>query len=136
MFDTLASFLGPIFGVIIADFYFVQNKKINHKELFYPEETTLYIYNSGWNLKALYSVLIGFIFFYYTFNIIYSYAKNDTSYNLFMFLLIVWSLYGIAALFENNKKNICYNLLDIVSKNFYGLYIYYIIKNINNIQLL
>ena len=62
VFDTLASFLGPIFGVIIADFYFVQNKKINHKELFYPEETTVYIYNSGWNLKALYSVLIGFIF--------------------------------------------------------------------------
>ena len=62
VFDTLASFLGPIFGVIIADFYFIQNKKINHKELFYPEETTIYIYNSGWNLKALYSVLIGFIF--------------------------------------------------------------------------
>ncbi len=62
VFDTLASFLGPIFGVIIADYYFVQNKKINHKELFYPEETTIYIYNSGWNLKALYSVLIGFIF--------------------------------------------------------------------------
>ena len=37
IFDTLASFLGPIFGVIIADYYFVQNKKINHKELFYPE---------------------------------------------------------------------------------------------------
>jgi NCS1 family nucleobase:cation symporter-1 len=62
VFDTLASFLGPIFGVLIADFYFVQNKKINHKELFYPEETTIYIYNNGWNLKALYSVLIGFIF--------------------------------------------------------------------------
>ena len=62
IFDTLASFLGPIFGVIIADFYFVQKKKINHKELFYPEETTLYIYNSGWNYKALYSVIIGFIF--------------------------------------------------------------------------
>ena len=54
--------MGPIFGVIIADFYFVQKKKINHKELFYPEETTLYIYNSGWNYKALYSVIIGFIF--------------------------------------------------------------------------
>ncbi len=62
VFDTLASFLGPIFGVIVADFYIVQNKKINHKELFYPEETTIYIYNSGWNLKALYSVIIGFIF--------------------------------------------------------------------------
>ena len=58
----MASFLGPIFGVMIADYYFVQNKKINHKELFYPEETTKYIYSGGWNLKALYSVIIGFVF--------------------------------------------------------------------------
>ena len=62
IFDTLASFLGPVFGVIIADYYFVQYKKINHKELFYPEETTKYIYSVGWNLKALYSVIIGFVF--------------------------------------------------------------------------
>ncbi len=62
IFDTLASFLGPIFGVIIADYYFIKKKKINHKELFYPEETTEYIYNGGWNIKALYAVIIGFIF--------------------------------------------------------------------------
>lgn len=128
----------------------IENKRIlSFKEILYNEkENLIKIVISNWamllfgflgesgKINKEISVLIGFIFFYYTFNIIYSYAKNDTSYNLFMFLLIVWSLYGIAALFENNKKNICYNLLDIVSKNFYGLYIYYIIKNINNIHLL
>ena len=61
-FDTLIAFLGPIFGIVIADYYHVQNKKINHKELFYPNDTTQYIYNNGWNNKALYSLLIGFIF--------------------------------------------------------------------------
>ena len=61
-FDTLTSFLGPIFGVIVADFYFIKNKKINHKELFYPEEETEYIYNNGWCFKASYAVFIGFIF--------------------------------------------------------------------------
>ena len=61
-FDTLSSFLGPIFGVVIADYYYVQDKKINHKELFYPEENTHYIYNSGWNYKAIYSLIIGFVF--------------------------------------------------------------------------
>ena len=61
-FDTLIAFLGPIFGIVIADYYHVQNKKINHKELFYPKDTTQYIYNNAWNNKALYSLLIGFIF--------------------------------------------------------------------------
>ena len=35
---------------------------IRDRELFYPEETTEYIYNGGWNIKALYAVIIGFIF--------------------------------------------------------------------------
>jgi len=61
-FDTLSAFLGPIFGIVIADYYYVQEKKINHKELFYPEENTHYIYNNGWNYKAVYSLIIGFIF--------------------------------------------------------------------------
>jgi len=60
--DTFSSILGPIFGVIIADYYFIKKKKINHKELFYPEEATEYIYNGGWNIKAIYSVIIGFVF--------------------------------------------------------------------------
>ena len=62
IFDTLGSLFGPIFGVIIADFYLIKKQKINHKELFYPEETTEYIYTSGWNYRAIYALMIGFIF--------------------------------------------------------------------------
>ena len=47
-------------------------------------------------------------------------------------ILIVWSLYGVAATFSPNLKNVSYNLLDLVSKNFYGLYIYYEILKLNN----
>ncbi len=61
-FDTLTALLGPIFGIVIADYYHVQEKKINHKELFYPNENTSYIYNNGWNYKAIYSLILGFIF--------------------------------------------------------------------------
>jgi len=60
--DTFAAFFGPIFGTIIADYYFVKKEKINHKELFYPKETTEYIYTGGWNYKGTYAVIIGFIF--------------------------------------------------------------------------
>ena len=38
------------------------NRYYKYIQLSLLEETTVYIYNSGWNLKALYSVLIGFIF--------------------------------------------------------------------------
>ena len=61
-FDSLTAFFGPIFGVIVADYYFIKKQKINHKELFYPKENSEYIYSSGWNYKAMYSLFIGFIF--------------------------------------------------------------------------
>ena len=62
IFDTLSAFFGPIFGIIIADFYLIKSQKINHKELFYPKENTEYVYTNGWNYKATYSLIIGFIF--------------------------------------------------------------------------
>tara|TARA_B100001250_G_scaffold413264_1_gene446838 strand:- start:2462 stop:3919 length:1458 start_codon:yes stop_codon:yes gene_type:complete len=61
-FDTLAAFFGPIFGVVISDYYLVKKEKINHKELFYPNENTEYIYLKGWNYKGIYSIIIGFVF--------------------------------------------------------------------------
>jgi len=60
--DTLSAFFGPIFGVIISDYYLIKKEQINHKELFYPKETTEYIYTGGWNHKGLFSIVIGFIF--------------------------------------------------------------------------
>ena len=61
-FDNLTAFFGPIFGVVVADYYFVKKQKINHKELFYPKDNTEYVYSAGWNYKANYSLIIGFIF--------------------------------------------------------------------------
>ncbi len=61
-FDNLTAFFGPIFGIIVADYYYVKKEKINHKELFYPKENSEYIYSSGWNFKAIYCLIIGFIF--------------------------------------------------------------------------
>lgn len=91
-----------------------------------------YLGESGIVKDKKLSVGIGFVFFYLSFKTIYEYAqKTQKGLNLFYFLTSVWSLYGVSALFDQYMKNICYNLLDIVSKNFYGLYIYYIIKQVN-----
>ena len=80
------------------------------------------------------SIPVGFGFFYKTFEIIYNNYANFTNKGklLFAFIASVWSLYGIAAMMKPNEKNISYNLLDIVAKNFYGLYIYYEITRIAN----
>ena len=61
-FDSLTSFFGPLFGIVVADYYFIKKRKINHKELFYPIDTTEYVYSGGWNYKAIYSLIVGFIF--------------------------------------------------------------------------
>ena len=79
------------------------------------------------------SVFFGFIPFMFSFYIIYeNYAKHtELGFKLFIFLLTVWSLYGFVALLGIQNKNISYNLLDIVAKNFYGLFIYFYIRHIN-----
>ena len=79
-----------------------------------------------------FAVAIGFGFFILTFKLIYDeYAsKTQGGLKLFSFLVSVWSLYGVAALMPIVPKNTMYNMLDIVSKNFYGLFIYYYIRQI------
>ena len=62
MIDTIGSFFGPIFGVIIADFYLIRDKKIINKDIFSSLSTSTYYYSNGWQIKGVYSILIGFIF--------------------------------------------------------------------------
>ena len=75
---------------------------------------------------------LGFVFFYLSFELIYrEYAnKTDENKQLYVFLLVIWTMYGIAAMFPLVLKNISYNMLDIIAKNFYGLFIYYRIKSL------
>ena len=43
---------------------------------------------------------------------------------LFWGVYAVWSLYGVAAVLPYEPKNVMYNLLDVVSKNVYGLLLF------------
>tara|TARA_B110000046_G_scaffold122101_1_gene128769 strand:+ start:556 stop:2013 length:1458 start_codon:yes stop_codon:yes gene_type:complete len=60
--DTLGSFFGPLFGIIIIDYYLIKKKELSNKDIFSFEENSLYFYSNGWNLKALYALILGFIF--------------------------------------------------------------------------
>ena len=80
-------------------------------------------------IKEKIAVLCGFIPFILCFTLIYEkYAKySEQGLILFWYFVSVWSLYGVAALFPYNLKNIFYNILDLFAKNFLGLYLAYII---------
>lgn len=77
------------------------------------------------------STILGFGALFGSFYGIYdTFVKDVSDKRLFLFTFFIWSLYGIAAMFSVNLKNISYNILDIFAKNFYGLYLSYYIATL------
>jgi hypothetical protein len=75
------------------------------------------------------AIVLGFIPFVVYFTIIYNeYAKyTQIGQILFWCFSGIWAFYGIAALFTYYWKNIVFNILDIFSKNFFGLFLAYMV---------
>lgn len=79
---------------------------------------------------------IGTILFIIAFGVLYTYTYKDTEQQhnsqtiqenkqLFYFMLVVWGAYGVAAFTDDVTKNNMFNILDVLAKNFFGLYLYY-----------
>ena len=60
--DTIASFFGPLFGIMIVDYYLIKKSNLDSKAIYSLDSNSLYFYSNGWHLKAIYSLVIGFIF--------------------------------------------------------------------------
>ena len=60
--DTFGSFFGPLFGIVISDFYFIQKGKLVNKDIYSLEKGDSYYYSGGWHIKGVYSLVLGFIF--------------------------------------------------------------------------
>ena len=60
--DTIGSLFGPIAGIMVADYYLIKNKILISKDIFSSTETGVYYFSKGWQVKGIYSMLIGFIF--------------------------------------------------------------------------
>ena len=60
--DTFGSFFGPLLGVIVVDYYLIKKRSLSNKDLYSAESESVYYYSNGWHIKALYSVILGFIF--------------------------------------------------------------------------
>lgn len=76
-------------------------------------------------LSIPFSVSLGFIPFVGYFYLIYEYFAKFTEMGKGLFWLFsgIWSLYGVSALMPYYEKNISYNILDVVSKNFFELFL-------------
>ena len=80
-------------------------------------------------IPVLLGVFLGFIpFLIYYYMIYVNYVtKNTSGYLLFWYFFVFWSLYGVVAVLPYYIKNSFYNILDIFAKNFFGLFLSYII---------
>jgi hypothetical protein len=80
-------------------------------------------------LGLLSSQLLGFVGFAGSFYVIWDKfaSRNPDNYLLFGFMFVVWALYGVAAMFNSVWKNVSYNILDVIAKNFYGVFLSYLI---------
>jgi hypothetical protein len=80
-------------------------------------------------IPILLGVVLGFIPFVMYYYIIYAnyVTPNTNGYLLFWYFAFFWSLYGVVAVLPYYVKNTCYNILDLFAKNFFGLFLSYII---------
>lgn len=82
-------------------------------------------------LEKMTASILGFIAFFLTYGLIF--LNYLSKYNLdnriiFSMFVIIWGMYGVVYHFEEEKKNVAYNYLDLTSKCFVGiaLWIYYV----------
>ena len=153
MLVTLMAFLDSNKYNNLSDF--IENNKTTIKQVLSLNFLMLYFGFLGETnkLSTNQSVFLGFIPFIMYYKIIYDKFvkplkgenKNDTpigttflapsgrgdpnklKIKIFFYFFIVWALYGASALFPYETKNIFYNFLDLFSKNFFGLFLVYII---------
>ncbi len=80
-------------------------------------------------IPVLLGVFLGFIpFLIYYYMIYVNFVTQNTSgYLLFWYFFFFWSLYGFVAVLPYYIKNSFYNILDLFAKNFFGLFLSYII---------
>jgi len=79
-------------------------------------------------ISTVTGVILGFIpFLLYYFLIFINFVRSQMGLYIFLYFFIFWGLYGVVALFPYYIKNASYNILDLFSKNFFGLFLAYII---------
>ena len=60
--DTFGAFFGPLFGIMVTDYYFIKKGELVNKDIYSQEKGSAYYYSGGWHIKGIYSSILGFVF--------------------------------------------------------------------------
>ena len=84
-------------------------------------------------IPVLLGVFLGFIpFLIYYYMIYINYvSENNIGKMIFWYFFFFWSIYGLVAVLPYYIKNAFYNILDLFSKNFFGIFLSYVILTKN-----
>lgn len=76
------------------------------------------------------AVSLGFVPFLIYYYLIYeNFARESTEEGkkIYWYFFLVWSIYGVAAYLPYYAKNTLYNVLDLFAKNFFGIFLSYLV---------
>jgi hypothetical protein len=89
-------------------------------------------------LNSYISTALGFIPFTLNFKYIKDTflldSEDKLKQGLFYWFAFFWALYGVFAVMSYTVKNTGYNILDIFAKNFFGLFLAYIVWTKSNMR--
>lgn len=82
-------------------------------------------------MNAGISLIIGMILFLMTFHSIFKNFVGTVLVNQIVFsvFVFIWFFYAVAYVADFKTKNIAYNILDLISKNLFGVFLYFFIMN-------
>ena len=60
--DTLGSFFGPFFGIMVVNYYSLNKSSLEIRGIHVSNNESPYHFSNGWHIKAIYSLFLGFIF--------------------------------------------------------------------------
>ena len=60
--DTLGAVLAPLYGIIVADYYFVRKQQLDIQDLFSSKPNTRYYFDNGWNKRAIIAFAVASVF--------------------------------------------------------------------------
>jgi hypothetical protein len=75
---------------------------------------------------------LGFMAYGVSFYLVYKHFVEGVPQNkpLFNFFALIWGLYGVVYWLPVVEKNVAFNGLDILAKNFFGIYLFYLVYKV------
>ncbi len=137
-YDTKKSELEKYDQLKKFDFNFIKQEYGDIFLKIFTANTLMLIFGFLGEIKFLnkyISLTIGLFFFTLSFKYIFDnfIQFNYINYITLSIFIFIWLLYAVAFLLDFNTKNIAYNLLDLISKNCFGIFLFFYLYYLNSL---